>query len=231
MLTLDSLLRTSRREIEYIQRQKNTLNILNGSVKSNIGHAESAAGIAGFTKVLLQLKNKQIAPSLHSSTLNTKIDFAKTAFTVPQNLQEWIVKPNTKRLAGLSSFGAGGSNAHIIIEEYSKQKPTYRTNQPAVIVVSAKNKERLNEQVKNLVAHAENHPTQNIYDIAYTLQVGRQPMEERIAFLTSDVSDLKNKLNEFLEGKNNSIYTGNILEQSNNDAFILTGNQYVYSRL
>ena len=98
-----------------------------GSAKSNIGHCESAAGIAGVTKVLLQLKNRQIAPSLHSKVLNPNIDFINTPFIVQQELTEWErpvvtidgVTKEYPRIAGISSFGAGGSNAHIVIEEYN----------------------------------------------------------------------------------------------------------------
>ncbi|PEU21766.1 hypothetical protein CN526_26225, partial [Bacillus wiedmannii] len=97
-----------------------------GSAKSNIGHCESAAGIAGITKILLQLKHKQLVPSLHSKVLNPNIDFSNTPFVVQQELAEWErpvleINGGTKeypRIAGISSFGAGGSNAHVVIEEY-----------------------------------------------------------------------------------------------------------------
>jgi acyl transferase domain-containing protein len=97
-----------------------------GSAKSNIGHCESAAGIAGVTKVLLQLKHGQLAPSLHSSVLNPNIDFAQTPFVVQQELAPWKrpvldiggVQREYPRIAGVSSFGAGGANAHVVIEEY-----------------------------------------------------------------------------------------------------------------
>ncbi|MFF1478498.1 SDR family NAD(P)-dependent oxidoreductase, partial [Streptomyces sp. NPDC058301] len=93
-----------------------------GSAKSNIGHCESAAGIAGLTKVLLQLRHGQIAPSLHSRTLNPNIDFSGTPFVVNQELRAWerpVVDGEVRpRLAGISSFGAGGSNAHLLVEEY-----------------------------------------------------------------------------------------------------------------
>ncbi|MBH8605980.1 polyketide synthase, partial [Thermoactinomyces sp. CICC 10522] len=97
-----------------------------GSVKSNIGHAESAAGIAGLSKILLQMKYGQLVPSLHSRVLNRHIDFASTPFVVQQELAEWKrpvvmrqgVPREAPRRAGISSFGAGGANAHIVIEEY-----------------------------------------------------------------------------------------------------------------
>ena len=104
-----------------------------GSVKSNIGHCEGAAGLAAVTKVLLQLKYAQLAPSLHSKTLNSKIDFKQSPFYVQQNLSEWkrpVLEISGEareypRIAGISSFGAGGSNAHLIIEEYIAKKPNH----------------------------------------------------------------------------------------------------------
>jgi len=96
-----------------------------GSAKSNIGHAESAAGIAGLTKVLLQMKHGTLVPSLHSQTLNPHIDFGTTPFVVQREVAAWS-RPTLNldgrsrewpRIAGLSSFGAGGSNAHLVIEE------------------------------------------------------------------------------------------------------------------
>ncbi|WP_037591792.1 type I polyketide synthase, partial [Sporomusa ovata] len=100
-----------------------------GSAKSNIGHCESAAGIAGVTKVLLQLKYHQLVPSLHSEVLNPHIDFSNTPFIVQQKLADWnqpVINSNGEirecsRMAGISSFGAGGANAHIVIEEYIPQ--------------------------------------------------------------------------------------------------------------
>src|SRR5215467_9297485 len=91
-----------------------------GSVKSNIGHGESAAGIAGLTKILLQLKHSQLVPSLHAQTLNPNIDFAATPFVVQQELAPWRrpvvesdgLRREYPRIAGISSFGAGGANAH-----------------------------------------------------------------------------------------------------------------------
>ena len=195
-----------------------------GSVKSNIGHAESAAGIAGFTKVLLQLQHKQIVPSIHSSTLNSNIKFEKTAFTVPQELQDWNTAPNNKRIAGLSSFGAGGSNAHIIIEEYVNPVRQYNSNVPAIIVLSAKNTERLEAQAKNILEYLETNTTANIYDIAYTLQVGRQAMEERLACLVNDVSDLKTILSQYLNGQRENLLLSNVSNAKNSNSFILKGN-------
>ncbi|MFC5743984.1 ketoacyl-synthetase C-terminal extension domain-containing protein, partial [Dyella tabacisoli] len=120
-----------------------------GSAKSNIGHCESAAGIAGVTKVLLQLKHQQLAPSLHSSVLNPNIDFAGTPFVVQQELAHWpqpmLEGRELPRIAGISSFGAGGANAHVVIEEYITPVVSQAANGPVLIVLSARHEDRLRE--------------------------------------------------------------------------------------
>ena len=117
-----------------------------GSAKSNIGHCESAAGIAGVTKVLLQMQHGQLAPSLHAETLNPNIDFAKTPFVVQRELSEWPRPEGHPRRAGISSFGAGGSNAHLVIEEFVDTRSPVVASGPVMVVLSAKNEERLKEQ-------------------------------------------------------------------------------------
>ncbi|MFS0873158.1 SDR family NAD(P)-dependent oxidoreductase [Paenibacillus xylanilyticus] len=184
-----------------------------GSVKSNIGHLEASAGIAGLTKVLLQLKHRRIAPSLHSQELNANIDFRNSPFVVPQELMEWkrpLVEINGQtrefpRLAGLSSFGAGGANAHVIIEEYQaiKQQHDHLGTAPHVIVLSAKNADRLLEQAQRLLQAVESgvYSNADMPAIAYTLQMGRETMEERLAVLASSLKELSAKLQDFLSGK------------------------------
>ena len=93
-----------------------------GSAKSNIGHLEAAAGIAGLTKILLQMRHRQLTPSLHAESVNPNIDFSRTPFILQRTLGEWapptVEGTPSPRRAGISSFGAGGSNAHLIVEEY-----------------------------------------------------------------------------------------------------------------
>ncbi|MCX8131566.1 MAG: SDR family NAD(P)-dependent oxidoreductase [Clostridia bacterium] len=196
-----------------------------GSAKSNIGHCESAAGIAGLTKVLLQMKYRQLVPSLHSKVLNPKIDFAGTPFIVQQVLSEWkrpIVEISGERreyprIAGISSFGAGGSNAHVIVEEYTteseaKTQIMITSHKPAIVVLSAKSEERLKEQVKRLLtALSEQQLTDySLADMAYTLQIGREAMEERLAVIIVSIKELEEKLNDYLDGRENirELYRG-----------------------
>lgn len=198
-----------------------------GSAKSNIGHCESAAGIAGLTKVLLQLKYKQLAPSLHSRVLNPNIDFSQTPFIVQQELAEWKrpvlelngVMKEYPRIAGISSFGAGGSNAHIIIEEYipgdKESPPIIRKGlNPVIIVLSGKSEEHLRLQAQRLLANISDQPLEefSLIDMAYTLQAGREAMEERLAVIVSTVKELSEKLKEYIQGRDHvdGIYYGQV---------------------
>ncbi|MCZ8519623.1 MULTISPECIES: SDR family NAD(P)-dependent oxidoreductase [Paenibacillus] len=197
-----------------------------GSAKSNIGHCESAAGIAGLTKVLLQLKYKQIVPSLHSEVLNPRIDFSATPFVVQQELAAWN-RPllnidgqsrEYPRIAGLSSFGAGGSNAHILIQEYDGPDSGCASGtpgpNPAIIVLSAKSAGQLHQQAERLLAEIrlQQWGDERLTDIAYTLQLGREAMEERLAVLASTMKELEEKLTGFVEGRGGmeDLYVGQV---------------------
>jgi acyl transferase domain-containing protein/acyl carrier protein/enoyl-CoA hydratase/carnithine racemase len=185
-----------------------------GSVKSNVGHLEGAAGIVAVTKVLLQMKHGKIAPSLHSGVLNPMIDFADTPFKVQQELTDWkrpLLEIDGKmqelpRMAGISSFGAGGSNAHLILEEYLPAGKEYAaTEQKAVVVVlSAKNEDRLREYAQRLMNFVKQSPEVSgtrLPEIAFTLQTGREAMDERLGVVVTSAEELTEKLGHFLEGR------------------------------
>ncbi len=179
-----------------------------GSVKSNIGHCEAAAGIAGLSKVLLQLKHQQIAPSLHSQTLNPLIDFAATPFEVNQRLRPWPQSVRDgqaiRRIAGLSSFGAGGSNGHLIVEEYRQAKPPSGAGgKVEMILLSAREPAQLRQIARRLLARLA-HPqsTDSLAAIAYTLQVGREAMDHRAAFIASGMASLLDALRRLAGGDN-----------------------------
>jgi acyl transferase domain-containing protein/SAM-dependent methyltransferase len=179
-----------------------------GSVKSNIGHLEAAAGIAGLTKIVLQMKHRQLVPSLHAQALNPHIDFTTTAFLVQQALSPWeaptvTIEGRTQRcprIAGISSFGAGGANAHAIVQEHCAEpaSPPARVTaeEPALIVLSAKSEARLREQAARLLAYCTRHAfsQDELASIAYTLQKGREAMEYRLAFAAATPGELQEKL-------------------------------------
>ncbi|MDT1040626.1 ketoacyl-synthetase C-terminal extension domain-containing protein, partial [Staphylococcus pseudintermedius] len=124
-----------------------------GSVKSNIGHLESAAGIAALSKVLLQLRHAQLAPSLHAQPANPHIDFAPSAFRVQTELGEWPRPAAHPRRAGISSFGAGGANAHLIVEEYDDARPVNDAAGPQLFLLSARDRIALREYAARMLEH------------------------------------------------------------------------------
>ncbi|MBL6449564.1 SDR family NAD(P)-dependent oxidoreductase [Fulvivirga sp. 29W222] len=194
----------------FHQNNEDTGYCLIGSAKSNIGHCESAAGIAGLTKILLQIQHRKIVPSLHSKRLNPHIDFEKTPFIVNQTLTDWE-KPQVNgkvlpRIAGISSFGAGGSNAHIVIEEYPVTQKVNTLNGTKVIIpLSARTAEQLKQKAQDLLefihlSEQESRPI-DLADMAYTLQAGREAMEERLGFVVNSLDQLAEKLQAYLSGK------------------------------
>ncbi len=208
-----------------------------GSAKSNIGHCESAAGIAGLTKVLLQMKYQQIVPSLHSKKLNPHIDFEKTPFIVNQNLVKWerpvINNQVIPRIAGISSFGAGGSNAHIIVQEYVHEIEIDQLNSvevpntKVIIPLSARTKEQLLQKAQDLLNFIQYTKEDNagkqisLIAMAYTLQIGRESMDERLGFIVSTVDQLAGKLNAYIKNESHveDIYQGQA--KRNKESFTL----------
>jgi acyl transferase domain-containing protein/tryptophanase/acyl carrier protein len=178
-----------------------------GSIKSNIGHLEAAAGVVGISKVLLQMKHRQLAPSLHSRKLNEHIDFENSPFYVVQGLEEWKAREEDGvRLplrAGVSSFGAGGANAHIILESY---EPVPRVDELGsgevrmIFPLSARDEEQLRGTAGRLEEFLRDHRV-DLGDVAYTLQIGRKSFEHRVAIVAGSREELLEKLGCFVAGK------------------------------
>jgi len=164
-----------------------------GSIKTNIGHLDAAAGAAGLIKTVLALEHKALPPSLHFEQPNPLIDFANSPFYVNTTLSEWKEEANPRR-AGVSSFGIGGTNAHIILEE---APPTYamKTSRPwHLLTLSAKNDSALEAATDNLAAYLAQHPDMDLADVAYTLQIGRQAFDHRRVVICHDLHDAVNAL-------------------------------------
>jgi 3-oxoacyl-(acyl-carrier-protein) synthase/acyl carrier protein len=185
-----------------------------GSVKSNIGHAEAASGISQLTKVVLQLQHRQLVPTIKAEPLNPNISFDNTPFYLQRELQEWnrpVVKIDGDerefpRRATVSSFGAGGANAHLIIEEYiPAQEETmharYSPSTPQIVVFSAKNPDQLMVVVQQMLDFTELHKDFSLPDFAYTLQVGRAAMESRLAMIVNNQDELIRGMKEYLSKK------------------------------
>jgi len=174
-----------------------------GSIKSNIGHLESAAGIAALTKVVLQLEHGMLVPSLHADPLNPNLNLATTPFYVQRERTPWPRHPERVRRAGISSFGAGGANAHLVVEEAPALAAEPPHDGSALIVpLSAATAERLAEQARRLAAWLAGVGAGVDFAAAVrTLQVGREAMRFRAAFLARNAVELAEKLTAFAAGQ------------------------------
>jgi phthiocerol/phenolphthiocerol synthesis type-I polyketide synthase E len=159
------------------------------SVKTNIGHADAAAGAAGFIKAVFALRHRQIPASLNFSTPNPQIDFERSPFYVNTTLQDWVGGHSPRRVA-VNSFGMGGTNAHVILEEAppSTSGQSLRTSQ--LLLLSARTESALTRMAANLSEHLHQHPEAELADTAYTLQVGRRRFAQRMAFVAHDRDEL-----------------------------------------
>uniref|UniRef100_UPI003F5D6C31 beta-ketoacyl synthase N-terminal-like domain-containing protein n=1 Tax=Dickeya chrysanthemi TaxID=556 RepID=UPI003F5D6C31 len=176
-----------------------------GSVKSNIGHTSAASGMASVQKVLLSMKHRQLVPSLHFRTPNPHFDFDDSPFYVNTQLKPWQHDERQPRRAAVSSFGYSGTNAHLVIEEYlAPAVETVPAARPVLIVLSAMRADRLPLMAENLLAWLQREQTDghdvDLQQLAYTLQRGRQPMEERLAFVAGSASELQATLTQCIHG-------------------------------
>lgn len=149
-----------------------------GTVKTNVGHLESAAGVTGLIKTALALENGVIPPSLHFAAANPRIDFASSPFRVVSEETEWP-RRNHPRRAGVSSFGVGGTNAHVVLEESPQPPPSQPGDGSQVLVLSARTQKALEEITSRLADHLRTHPDLSLADVAWTLQIGRHGFERR----------------------------------------------------
>ncbi|HLC15054.1 MAG TPA: beta-ketoacyl synthase N-terminal-like domain-containing protein [Thermodesulfovibrionia bacterium] len=173
-----------------------------GSVKTNIGHLESAAGIAGLIKTTLALHHKKIPASLHLKQLNPHIDFNSTPLSIPTQTVDWPSADSSPKIAGVSSFGFGGTNAHVILQEAPEPKqPDITIERPLhLFTISAKSKNALQELAKRYHNYLEQNPDLNIADIAFTANTGRSHFEDRVALTAQSLEQLKELLQDVSEG-------------------------------
>jgi acyl transferase domain-containing protein/thioesterase domain-containing protein len=165
-----------------------------GSVKSNMGHLDAAAGVAGLIKATLCLQHRKIVPSLHFQQPNPQINFNDGPFYVNTQLKDWPANGDDPIRAGVSSFGIGGTNAHVVLEE-----PPAKHRDPAeksfrLLTLSAKNKTSLSRHIDELKAFIFSDPEINIDDIAFSYQVGRKHFNHRQAIVFEDREDLIRRL-------------------------------------
>ncbi|MGN9785609.1 SDR family NAD(P)-dependent oxidoreductase [Nonomuraea sp. ZG12] len=158
-----------------------------GSVKTNVGHLDRAAGASGLIKTSFAVREGMIPPTLHYTSPNPEIDFDGSPFYVNAELSPWRTRDGRPRIAGLNSLGMGGTNVHMVIEE-----PPVRPGSPPparrfqVLPVSARNAPAADAAVRRLGEHLAAEPGARLADVAYTLQVGRKTFEHRRALVTGD---------------------------------------------
>ncbi|NML68958.1 SDR family NAD(P)-dependent oxidoreductase [Chryseobacterium sp. RP-3-3] len=188
-------LKAAFREIAAIQNLpiKGTSFCKLGSVKTNIGHLESAAGIAGVLKVILSMQHQILPGNPHLTSPNEYLELEGSPFELVKETQNW--KSDRPRIAGVSSFGFGGSNAHVIVQEYPKKKLDYSSENELVVICLSANTTATLQQLKNNYLHfiQENKQT-DLKNMAYTLHIGREELKYRWAAVVSDMGELKESL-------------------------------------
>lgn len=203
-----------------------------GSYKTNIGHLDIASGVTGFIKTALMLKHKTLVPSLHFEEPNPQIDFANSPFYVNTKQQPWTTENGIPRRAGVSAFGIGGTNAHVILEEPPEVAPVpSETERPLhLLCLSAKTEKALNELVAKYETHLEGSPNQPLADICFTANAGRSHHNYRIGIVADSAQDLREQLADFSAGED---FSEVITKCSTNNppkiAFLFTGqgSQYI----
>jgi 3-oxoacyl-(acyl-carrier-protein) synthase/thioesterase domain-containing protein/acyl carrier protein len=187
-----------------------------GTVKSNIGHLMPASGVAGVIKVLLSLQHRMLPPTINFEKLNEYVSLDNNPFYINTKLQPWETATGIPRRAAVSSFGFNGTNAHLVIEEYIPKVDTTGTpistdaNNSILFVLSAKSEEQLKAYAESMKSYAESHEDLNLVDMAYTLQVGREAMEYRLAFPADSRNILIKVLGEFIDNSSTEVLTGQV---------------------
>ena len=166
-----------------------------GSVKSNIGHSGSAAGVAGMIKAILAVKHGVIPPSLNFNHPNPNIDFQRSPFFVNTALSGWPLQGSSNR-AAVSSFGVGGTNAHLILEEHREDRTKKSPRPSQTIAVSARTERGLSEATRNLAEHLESNGQLSLADVAFTLQTGRTDFEHRAAVVCESSTEAVERLRD-----------------------------------
>ncbi|OCQ18834.1 hypothetical protein A7985_22730 [Pseudoalteromonas luteoviolacea] len=187
-------------EKRSVTGEKNQVTLI-GSVKSNLGHLESAAGITGLIKAALCIKHGYIPASINFNTLNEKIDLQKGKLEVVQEAQAWPTRGDAQKVAAVSSFGSGGANAHVVVGEWQGPMAQPVNDANGLFLLSAMQPSQLQDYAKQLVQWIEEESVHHPYaNFIYTMQCGKTHMRERLAIVADDFTDLKHKLQRWLTG-------------------------------
>lgn len=168
-----------------------------GAIKTNIGHLDNAAGIAGLTKAVLSLKYKQLFPAVHFSKPNPFIDFENAPVYVNKSLKDWHTG-DTRRRCGVSSFGLSGTNAHIVLEEAPPLPVAEESKQQLLLKISAKTPAAFAKYLEKLHHHFSTQDV-NVHDSCYTLNTGRSDYNYRYCITATDRKDIVAALAELID--------------------------------
>ena len=202
-----------------------------GSVKANIGHLETAAGVASLLKVLLCLKYGEIPAQLHFDKLNPHISLEKTPLVIPRERQQWPAGEQP-RFAGVSSFGFGGTNAHLVLEEAPRRKSTSdEIERPLhLLTLSAKSASGLKELTRRFEEHLATHAAESLADVCFTANIGRSHFAHRLAAAADSPGQLREQLAAFIDGRPAAGLVSKHLQSKNRPkaAFLFTGQSSQY---
>ena len=198
-----------------------------GSVKGNIGHLDVAAGVTGLIKTALALQQGELPATLHFTTPNPKIDFAGSPFQVNATLQPWPRVAGKPRRAGVSAFGVGGTNAHVVLEEAPAAAPhlkseilDFKSSRPQILTLSAKSPAALDAATRQLAEYLARSDGAPLGDVALTLQTGRRHFEHRRAVVAATTEEARTALVSLDAGR---VTTGAVRPGTREVAFLFPG--------
>ena len=198
-----------------------------GSVKSNIGHAGEAAGMCSLIKTICALEHRELPPSLHYQTPNPQADLSNSPFFVNASLRPWSVAPGKTRIAGVTSLGAGGTNAHLILEEGPARPSQTRGDAGSqLLLLSSRSSAALDVATSNLASHLRAHPEQPLDEVAFTLMAGREAFEVRRSLVASDAASAAAQL-EAADAQR--VFTGKAVREPTSTVFLFPGGGAQYA--
>ncbi|MEL7148759.1 MAG: beta-ketoacyl synthase N-terminal-like domain-containing protein, partial [Bacteroidota bacterium] len=171
------------------------------SIKSNIGHTLAAAGMAGIIKTVLSLKHKVLFANINKGRLNSNIDFTQSSVYVIREFKEWKTKDGESRIAGVSGFGRGGTNGHVVLREYTASEKTVEDNiqKSYLFTISSKTRDGLRRNIANILKKLPQYRESQLKDLSYTLIRGRQHMEYRLAIVCGSLQELQERLTDAMD--------------------------------
>lgn len=197
-----------------------------GSVKTNVGHLDTAAGVASLIKTALGLSHKKMPPSLHFTKPNPKLGLETSPFYVNNVLRDWPQLQGAPRRAGVSSFGIGGTNAHVVVEEAPVSQATDTGRPWHALPLSARSQAALGANAQRLAAHLRAHAQASLADVAYTLQTGRRVFAQRQAVIAGDAAQALDALDA---PRADNVFAGSAPERAPSVVFMFPGQDAQYA--